>query len=88
MLEEDIENAIERAEMNHERLKDMVHDQYDEIEKLKERIGKAIKYIEEHSLYEQDYDFDYEENLVEYPPSDEQTKKDLLAILKGSESNE
>lgn len=52
-------------------------------EELEERINKAIKYIEENSLYEQDYDYDYEENLVEYPPSDEQAKKDLLNILKG-----
>ena len=46
---------------------------------------KAINYLKEHSLYEQDYDFDYEENLVEYPPSDEQARKDLLDILKGSD---
>lgn len=47
MLEEDIEKAIERAEMNHEKLKDMVHDQYDEIERLKSNINKAIEYMNE-----------------------------------------
>ena len=52
---------------------------------LNNRIMKAINYLKEHSLYEQDYDFDYEENLVEYPPSDEQARKDLLDILKGSD---
>lgn len=48
----------------------------------KENIRKEVReYIENNSLYEQDYDYDYEENLVEYPPSDEQARKDILSIL-------
>ncbi len=54
--------------------------------KLHNIIKEAREYIENNSLYEQDYDYDYEENLVEYPPSDEQAKKDILEILdKGSD---
>ena len=49
------------------------------------RIRKAIEYIETHELYEQDYDYDYEENLTEYPPDDTKAKQDLLEILKGSD---
>lgn len=52
------------------------------LEKREKQIQDAIDYIENNSLYEQDYDYDYEENLVEYPPSDEQARKDLLKILK------
>ncbi len=52
----------------------------------KENIIKEVReYIENNSLYEQDYDYDYEENLDEYPPSDEQAKKDILAILDKGE---
>ena len=48
----------------------------------KENIIKEVReYIENNSLYEQDYDYDYEENLVEYPHSDETVRKILLGIL-------
>lgn len=53
-----------------------------EINKLKSIIKEVREYIENNSLYEQDYDYDYEENLVEYPPSDEQARKDILGILE------
>ena len=52
-----------------------------EIIKLKSIIKEVREYIENNSLYEQDYDYDYEENLYEYPPSDEQARKDILSIL-------
>lgn len=58
---------------------------YEELEvelQQKENIIKEVReYIENNSLYEQDYDYDYEENLVEYPPSDETARKILLEIL-------
>lgn len=44
-------------------------------------IKEVREYIENNTLYEQDYDYDYEENLTEYPPSDEQARKDILEIL-------
>ena len=52
-----------------------------EIERLHSIIKEVREYIENNSLYEQDYDYDYEENLTEYPPSDEQARKDILSIL-------
>lgn len=52
------------------------------LEKREKQIQDAIEYIENNSLYEQDYDYDYEENLVEYPPTDEYARNDLLKILK------
>lgn len=48
----------------------------------KENIIKEVReYIENNDLYEQDYDYDYEENLVVGPPSDETARKILLEIL-------
>ena len=52
-----------------------------EINKLKSIINEVREYIENNNLYEQDYDYDYEENLVVGPPSDEQARKDILEIL-------
>ncbi|MBR2711278.1 MAG: hypothetical protein IKE89_02285 [Bacilli bacterium] len=53
----------------------------------KENIIKEVReYIENNSLYEEDYDYDYEENLVVGPPNDETARKILLEILdKGSD---
>lgn len=62
--------------------------QEEEIEELKtqlqqkENIIKEVReYIENNDLYEQDYDYDYEENLVVGPPTDETSRKILLEIL-------
>ena len=55
---------------------------------LQQRIDEAIEYIENHSLYEEEYDYDYEENIYLSGINDETTKKDLLEILKGSENDE
>ena len=60
----------------------------EEIERLHSIIKEVREYIENNSLYEQDYDYDYEENLVEYPPSDEQAKKDILEISDKENKNE
>ena len=59
-----------------------------EIERLNNIIDKAIEYIENNSLYEQDYDYDYEENIVELPPDDEISRRILLGILKDSDEIE
>ena len=52
---------------------------------LAKRIDKAIEYIENNDLYEQDEDYDYEENLVLGVPDDSEPRKILLEILKGSD---
>ena len=57
------------------------------IKKQKEVIDKAIEYIENNSLYEEEYDYDYEENSYLSGIDDETAKKDLLKILRG-ETNE
>lgn len=43
----EVEELTELAERKHEMLKDKVHDQYDEIQELKNKISKAWEYIEE-----------------------------------------
>ena len=69
-------------------LNDLVLKQKEKIDELqiqlqqKENIIKEVReYIENNDLYEQDYDYDYEENLVVGPPSDETARKILLEIL-------
>lgn len=48
----------------------------------KENIIKEVReYIENNSLYEQDYTYDYEENIEEWPPDDTKARKELLEIL-------
>ena len=66
---------------NYKKLFEEREEQLKEIERLHNIIKEVREYIENNSLYEQDYDYDYEENLVEYPPSDEQARKDILSIL-------
>ena len=63
----------------------ILHQFYWERKELREIIDKAIEYVENNSLYEQDYDYDYEENLIEYPPNDEKATKELLDILRGED---
>ena len=53
----------------------------EEIERLNNIIKEVREYIENNDLYEQDYDYDYEENLVVGPPNDETARKILLGIL-------
>ena len=54
-----------------------------ENQRLQERINKAIEYIENNPLYEEEYDYDYEENSYLSGIDDETAKKDLLKILRG-----
>ena len=55
----------------------------EEVLELQQRIDKAIEYIENHSLYEEEYDYDYEENSYLSGIDDKVAKTDLLEILKG-----
>ena len=53
-------------------------------EQLKQKediINKAKEYIINNSLYEEEYDYDYEENIYLSGIHDEQTRKELLEIL-------
>ena len=51
-------------------------------QKYKEVIDRAIEYVENNPLYEEKYDYDYEENSYLSGINDEIAKKDLLEILK------
>lgn len=54
-----------------------------ENESLRERIEKALSYIEDNDLYDEGWDYNYEEEL-EYRGIDDATaREDLIAILKG-----
>lgn len=59
-----------------------------ENELLRERIEKALSYIEDNDLYDEDWDYNYEnyEEELEYRGTDDATaREDLIAILKGEE---
>ena len=53
---------------------------------LQQRIDKAIEYIENNDLYTQDIDYDYDDNMVLSPPTDELESKKLLNILRGKDN--
>ena len=55
-------------------------------EDYKSRIVKALEYIENNYLYTQDIDYDYDDNVVLSPPTDELERKELLNILRGKEN--
>lgn len=59
-----------------------------ENESLRERIEKALSYIEDNDLYDEDWDYNYEnyEEELEYRGADDATaREDLIAILKGED---
>ena len=58
-------------------------------EDLKQRIDKAIEYIENNDLYELEYNEDIYENTENlWGANDEIARNDLLDILKGCDSND
>ena len=60
---------------------EVINDVEDLLAEQENIIKEVREYIENNDLYEQDYDYDYEENLVVGPPSDETARKILLGIL-------
>ena len=52
---------------------------------LQQRIDKAIEYIENNTLYSEEYDYDDEDNLQFQGAYDYKASEDLLNILKGSD---
>lgn len=49
--------------------------------KYKSVLDEIREYIEHKSLYEEEYDYDYEENMYLSGISDEKAKEDILQIL-------
>ena len=64
-----------------ERLNNIINKLQNQLQQKENIIKEVREYIENNDLYEQDYDYDYEENLVVGPPSDETARKILLKIL-------
>ena len=74
------ENEFLKSEI--EETKKIIQKYLEYIDERDERIDKAIEYLENNSLYEEEYDYDYEENSYLSGINDETAKKDLLKILK------
>ena len=55
--------------------------EYETIDKYKSVLDEIREYIENNSLYEEEYDYDYEETMYLSGISDEKAKEDLLQIL-------
>ena len=51
MTNEEIQEIVAKADAEYDRLKDRVHEQYDEIERLNNKIDKAIEKIESVRIY-------------------------------------
>ena len=51
------------------------------IDQQEQIIREAREYVENHSLYEEEYDYDFEENIYLSGVNDTTAKKDLLEIL-------
>jgi hypothetical protein len=66
---------IMKQEATYDWLKDEVHCLYERNSELKQRIDKAIEYIESNSAFLEDDEYELF------------NKKELLDILKGSDSN-
>jgi hypothetical protein len=62
---------------------DEVENLQQENHQLKDRINKAVEYIENNSLYDEEYDYNYEEEMYLSGIDDEVAKRDLLDLLKG-----
>ena len=75
-----IQKYIDELEEN-SKLSELWCKSQQENKKYKEVIDKAIEYLENNSLYEEEYDYDYEENSYLSGIDDETAKKDLLKIL-------
>ena len=58
-----------------------ITEQDKEIERLQSIIKEVREYIENNSLYYQEEEYDYEDNLVLGEPDDSDAKKELLEIL-------
>ena len=75
----------EKLNENAKRLFEAVMQIADKRDDLQQRVDKAVEYVNNNSLYEQESDYDNEDNLILGMPSDEKATNDLLNILKGND---
>lgn len=47
------------------------------------KLEEIKEYIENNSLYEEEYDYDYDENIQHTGTNDEKAKRDILSIIGG-----
>ena len=83
-IEEKLEEVMK---LNQEQVK-IIEGLQQKVEQLENIRKEAIEYIENNTLYTEEYDYDEEENLIWNGAYDYKEREDLLNILnKGSESN-
>ena len=75
----------DKVKQENERLKEWKEDLLKENIELENIRKEAIEYIKNTTLFTEDYDYDYEENLVWKCATDDKGREDLLNILQGSE---
>lgn len=92
MTDKEVQEAVARADAEYDMLKDRVHEQYDEIEKLKEDIdyykkgyAELYKRIDEAIEYLESYNTDFKNCRFGEAPISLRELGDLLDILKGSD---
>ena len=78
MTNEEVQEIVKKAEDNYEMLKDKVHDQYDEIQRLNNIINKAREYILDHTYRVNDDETYFVMNTE---------PNELIDILKGVDNN-
>ena len=85
-IQEEIKIAHRKAleQDFNEIIKELKQEEHKNLE-LSMRINKAIEYINNNSLYEEEYDYDYEENIHLSGINDTKARNDLLNILQGSD---
>ena len=77
MNNEEIQKIVMKSEKEYEELKDTLHEQYNEIQDLKQRIDKAVEYIEKNKLIN---NLNYMDNGVG------DLFNNVLNILKGNDT--
>ena len=58
----------------------------DYIAELEMKIDKAVEYVKNTTLFTEEYDYDYEENLVWKGATDDEEREELLNILNGEDN--
>lgn len=80
-------DELEELKRDNKHLNDLLDGALKDYDELLERVDKAIEYIENNSLFVEEYDYNHEEELILMGIEDSYAKDNLLEILKG-DSNE
>lgn len=77
--EELVENYKSISKLNKKYYKDNIE--------LQQRINKAIEYINNNQLFEEEWDYDSDDEPYSWGCNDEIATSDLLSILKGEDND-